>query len=212
MWSLLFACLLFCSFVTAEPVEMLQSGEWGDYAFHHPEGKFRGLVFLFSPASGRGAEDQADASRLAQNGWAVATVDSGVYLSRVGRGSDKQSDCLYLPGAVEWTSQFLEHRLGVANYQPPFLAGRGQGGTLVFALLSQGHKGSFRAGLSRDFTPILPATRRLCERPVAVISGSEQVLAADVPLSAEWILEAGGRLPPIWRLSEKKPPKPIRVW
>lgn len=191
------AGLLFSAWVWAAPVETLQSGEWGDYAFHRPDGDFHGLVFLFSPARGVATEDQSAARELASRGWAVALVDSGVYLHRVGQAdpAERHGDCLYLPGAVEWTSQFLQHRLGVGTYRPPFLAGREQGGALVYALLSQSHPGSFAAGLSRDFPLYLAANSILCERPAAGLSREGQTLAPDAPLGAEWFLAAGGAFP-----------------
>ncbi|QSA98894.1 virulence factor family protein [Methylococcus sp. EFPC2] len=197
MLYLALAGLLYGAWACASPaVENLQSGEWGQYAFHHPDGAFRGLVFLFSPEQGIQVDDQTAARELASRGWAVALVDSGIYLRRTRQANSAGSTaCLYLPGAVEWTSQFLQQRLAVETYRPPVLAGREQGGTLVYALLSQSHPGSFAAGLSLDFSPRLALTGRLCERPPAGLSQNEQTLESGMPMGAPWRLAASGTLP-----------------
>ncbi|CAK0780369.1 Virulence factor family protein [Gammaproteobacteria bacterium] len=140
-----------------------QSGEWGGYEVFQPKNTPQGLVFLFSPAGGPGAPEQAAIAALTAKDLAVALVDSRIYLTRVGGASPRTEDCLELPGAVLWASHWVQKELGFAAYQSAYLAGRGVGSSLVWTMLAQSSHQAFAAGFGADFSPQLPVGRPLCE-------------------------------------------------
>ena len=150
--------------VRAEGVSRhLQSGEWGDYEVFQSQNAPQGLVFLFSPAEGPGVPEHKAIAALTAKDLAVALVDSRIYLTRVGNTSSRATDCLELPGAVLWASHRVQKALGFAAYHPAYLAGRGVGGSLVWAMLAQSSPPAFAAGFSTDFSPQLAVGRPLCE-------------------------------------------------
>ena len=141
-----------------------EAGEWGRYDVWLPHDEVKELVFLLSPETGVGREERAAAAALTRLGAAVAVVDTRIYLQRVGgvRGPTEREACLDVPGAFLWTSHFLQKKLQLATYRPPYLVGRGAGAALAYVALAQSPPGAFAGGVSVDLRPTLPMRRPLC--------------------------------------------------
>lgn len=174
-----------CQVEASQVISVFDSAEWGRYELWSPEGKVKGLVFLFSPKSGLAREDKKTAATLVRLGAAVALVDTGTYLARIDNAV-AADECLSLPGSVEWTSNYLQHVMKIPSYQKPFLLGRECGAALVYGLLAQGEKGSFAGGLSIDFSPVLELKHPLCTCSPASMTPREQITAGTCSLCGWW--------------------------
>jgi len=170
------------------------SGEWGPYELWAPASPAQRLIFFFSDAGGFEEKDRDAARALVKLGAAVALVNTGTYLSRIDRSPDP-AECLYLPGAVEWTSHYLQQHLGFQAYRRPLLLGRGLGGDIVYALLAQGSSASFAGGLSVDFSPALSLRHPLCGCTAVTRSPDSQVLDPASHLCGWWHV-GGTKKPP----------------
>lgn len=162
-----------------------ESGEWGSYELWEPPRPAQGLVFFFSGAGGFQSVDRDAARTLIRLGAAVALVNTDVYRSRIDQDPDPDA-CLYLPGAVEWTSHYLQQYLGLPCYHRPLLLGKASGAGIVYALLVQGSPQSFAGAMSVDFTPLISLRHPLCNHHPASRSDAGQVLDSSSKLCAWW--------------------------
>jgi type IV secretory pathway VirJ component len=124
-----------------------------------PEQKPTGMVFLFSDASGWSAADDDFAQRLTDRGAIVVGVDLPRYLRSIAKVPD---DCAYLVSDIENISQQTQRAANVVNYNPPILAGRGQGGGLVMAIAAQTPAATIGHTLAIDPTASVPLAKTLC--------------------------------------------------
>lgn len=161
------------------------SGEWGVYDVWLPAGVPRGLVLMFSPATGIGRDEHAAAQELTRRGAAVALIDTEVYLRRMGASN---TACLEVPGAILWTSHLLEKKLGMPTYRPPYLVGRGAGAGLVYVALAQSSPHALDGGLGVDLTDRVLAIRRsLCNLTTTTTRDGRRL--GVYRLGAEWHLD-----------------------
>jgi type IV secretory pathway VirJ component len=166
-------------------ISLQDSGEWGSYELWEPAGTVKGLVFFFSAKGGFEPIDRDAARALTRLGAAVAMVNIDVYLSRIDRSANPK-ECLYLPGPVEWTSHYLQQKLGLTMYRKPLLLGRSAGAGIVFALLAQGSSESFAGGMSVDFSPFIPLQHPLCDHPPVSQTANGQMIAGSTRLCGWW--------------------------
>lgn len=124
-----------------------------------PEQTPNGMVFLFSDASGWSASDDDFAQHLADSGAIVVGVDLPRYLQAIDKVPD---DCAYLVSDIESISQQAQRAANVVNYNPPTLAGRGQGGGLVMAIAAQTPAATIGHTLAVDPTASVPLAKTLC--------------------------------------------------
>ena len=171
-------------------ISYYDSGEWGSYELWTPEHQPESLVFFFSDHEGFRPEEKKAARQLVNLGAAVALVNTDIYLSRIDQPSDPEEEGLYLPGAVEWTSHFLQEELHFPEYKKPYLLGRGVGAGIVQALLVQGGSNSFEGGLSIDFSPELPLKNPLSDHPPVSKKTSGQILDPKSKLCGWWHIDA----------------------
>jgi type IV secretory pathway VirJ component len=180
------AFILFsCSYRDEARVSLHDSGEWGRYELWEPAGAVKDLVFFFSDKGGFKPIDRDAASALTRLGAAVALVNTDVYLSRIDQSADPK-ECLYLPGPVEWTSHYLQQRLGLSRYRKPLLLGRAAGAGIVFALLAQGSSESFAGGMSVDFSSNIALQHPLCDHPPVSQTAKGQMLPGSTRLCGWW--------------------------
>ena len=124
-----------------------------------PHGKVRSFVILFSDDDGWDETESAVARNLATRGIAVAGVDTRAFLHQLDAGAGA---CVHPVQPLMRLAQEAEHRLGWSNYLRPALAGRGLGGTFVYATLAQAVPGVFVGGISVDYAGFLPGGKPWC--------------------------------------------------
>ena len=164
--------------------ESLGSREWGTLELYLPASKVRDVLLMFSGAAGVEAEDRQAAERLRSQGYALALVDSAAV---VRWSKEDRAACLELAAVGQWLSQTMQQRLGLEDFRPAVLLGRGAGAWVVHSLLAQAPGGVFKAGLSVDFMPGNPTARPLCG--VATVAADRHI-APDTALQGGWALAA----------------------
>lgn len=145
------------------PVD-LASDDWGAYQAQPPNGPPTRLVFAFGSADD--AQLDAATQALARRGALVARVD----VDRFAAGLAKKTDaCLYLSGMVEWHTNYLGRRFGLAHLDPPLLVGHERGAGVVYTLLAQAAELAFSGGVTDppDAALAIPLHKPLCNLDVA---------------------------------------------
>ena len=89
----------------------------------------------------------------------VAGVDITHYLAQLGQSSEK---CLYPAADFEALSQAVQKSRGFERYVTPVLVGYSSGATLVYAVIVEAPRTTFRGAISLGFCPDLALTRPLC--------------------------------------------------
>jgi type IV secretory pathway VirJ component len=131
------------------------------------------------------------AQELASMDALVVGIDIRHYFAALARASQA---CSYPAADFEALSQYIQKRLGFAQYTPPVLVGYSSGATLVYATLAQAPPNTFRGAISLGFCPDLPLSRPLCRgsglesKPRAKGKGYNFLPTA---LSAPWIALQG---------------------
>ncbi len=171
--------------VATEPLnEFLPSREWGTPELFLPASKARDVLLMFSGVAGVEAQDRQAAERLRSQGYALALVDSAAL---VRWAKEDRAACLELAAVGQWLSQTMQQRLGLEDFRPAVVLGRGAGAWVVHSLLAQAPEGVFQAGLSVNFMPGNPTARPLCG--VATVAADRHV-APDTVLHGAWALAA----------------------
>ena len=133
---------------------IVSGGRFGDVTVTQPVGPLRGLVVLYSPATGWSAADQQTADALAKAGALTVGVDTARYAANL---SAKKEACHQLVGDAEALSHQLERQSQSSRYFAPIVAGTGQGATLAMHVLEQAPSntvaGAVSVGAERDLDP-----------------------------------------------------------
>jgi len=116
-------------------------------------------VFLFSDRNGWSAADEDFADRLGRDGAIVIGVDLPQYLQAIDR---TPADCAYLVSDIESISHQVQRADEAGAYNPPILAGRGQGGGLVMAIAAQTPADTIGHSIAVDPTASVPLGKTLC--------------------------------------------------
>ena len=124
-----------------------------------PSGPPKGFVIYFSDQGGW--DDDADhiAHRLARSGYAVAGIDTSVFLAQLSEG---KAACIHPVQPLMAVARKAQRDFGWSSYVSPTLAGHGLGGTVVYATLAQAVPGIFRAGISYDYGGFIPGNKPWC--------------------------------------------------
>ena len=125
----------------------MDAKRYGDVQIVAPSGEQRGMVILYSRASGWGTPDQAAAEALARKGALVAGVDTRVYLSHL-NALDKT--CHVLIGDAEALSREAQRTHPAPRYDSPLLVGAGEGGALAEQILAQAPVNTIAGAISLD--------------------------------------------------------------
>lgn len=133
------------------------------------------------------------AEQLAGMDAAVVGIDMRRYAAALDRSAES---CGYAAADFEALSQWLQRRLDYPGYTTPVLAGYSSGATLVYAVLIQAPRGTFRAALSLGFCPDLSLRRPLCRgNGLAWVPGPRGRGVSFTPADssgAPWIVLQGG--------------------
>jgi type IV secretory pathway VirJ component len=156
-FSLISFCLV--AITGSAPADQFDSGLIPSPHILMPDGAPSSTVFLFSDKQGWSAADEDFAGRLASDGSIVVGVDLPQYLQSIDKVDD---DCAYLVSDIEGLSQQMQRASGSSNYNPPILAGKGEGGGLVMAIAAQTPAATVGHSVAVDPTATLPLTKTLC--------------------------------------------------
>jgi type IV secretory pathway VirJ component len=118
-----------------------------------------GMVFLVSGAKGWGAAEEAEAKDIVDSGAAVVGIDFPSYMQSL---AADDGDCIYMISDIEDISQQIQRRIGNRNYRHPILAGAGEGGALVLAMIAQSPLATIGGAVAVDPVEGVPLKKQLC--------------------------------------------------
>jgi type IV secretory pathway VirJ component len=194
MRTVLLSALLLASQATAARAteDSLRVGRFGSVHLYQQSAKPSRVVLFVSGDGGwnKGVVDMA--RELAGLDALVAGVDITHYLAQLDASSEK---CVYPAADFEALSQAVQKSRAFERYVTPVLVGYSSGATLVYAVIAQAPRTTFRGAISLGFCPDLALTRPLCPgdgletRPNPHAKG---VLLLPAPgLETPWILLQG---------------------
>jgi type IV secretory pathway VirJ component len=137
-----------------------------------PDGDPQALVVLLSDAPGWQASDQTEAERLQANGAIVVGIDTPKYIASL---AQDKGDCIYTVSDIEALGHQLQRKAGNANFLPPIVAGRGEGGALALAILAQTPKATIGQTLAVDPEAGIPLTKQFCTPAEKKVVGDRMV-------------------------------------
>ncbi|HEV7247164.1 MAG TPA: AcvB/VirJ family lysyl-phosphatidylglycerol hydrolase [Shinella sp.] len=156
------AGLLACSLPLATAAQDKQAFVTGMIPADHilmPEGAPGASVFLISDAAGWGAEEDKQAADLVANGAAVIGIDFPTYLETL--QADK-GDCVYMISDIEALAHQVQRAGGATRYNPPIVAGTGEGGALALAMIAQSPAATIGEAIAVDPEAGIPLDKVLC--------------------------------------------------
>jgi type IV secretory pathway VirJ component len=118
-----------------------------------------GMVFLVSGAKGWGAAEEAEAKDIVDSGAAVVGIDFPSYMQSL---AADDGDCIYMISDIEDISQQIQRRIGNRDYRHPILAGAGEGGALVLAMIAQSPLATIGGAVAVDPVEGVPLKKQLC--------------------------------------------------
>lgn len=116
-------------------------------------------VFLISGADGWGAEEDKQAADLTAKGAAVVGIDLPTYMKTL--RADK-GDCVYMISDVESLAHQVQRAGGATEYNPPIIAGIGEGGALALAMIAQSPAATVGEAIAVDPEAGIPLEKVLC--------------------------------------------------
>ena len=134
--------------------------------------KLQGMVFLVSDAQGWGAKEEAQAQALLASGSAVVGIDFPSYIKSL---DAEQDECVYMISDIEDLSQQVQRRIGNPSYRHPIIAGIGEGGALVLAMISQTPNETINEAIAVDPLAGIPVTKELCTPAEKQVAGNRSV-------------------------------------
>ncbi|PLK69794.1 type IV secretory pathway protein AcvB [Rhizobium sp. TH135] len=137
-----------------------------------PERDPQSLVVLLSDAPGWQDADQKEAERLQANGAIVVGIDTPKYMASL---SADKGDCIYTVSDIEALGHQLQRKAGNANFLPPIVAGRGEGGALALAILAQTPKATIGQTLALDPEAGIPLTKQFCTPAEKKVDGDRML-------------------------------------
>lgn len=176
----------------AHAQEKISHGSFKEVSLYRPKGEAHSFVLFLSGEAGWTPALAGQAQALADQGAAVAGINTPQVLAQMVRDS---GDCLLPDGDLENLSHFLQGYARLPAYFPPLLVGPGLGGTLGYAMLAQAPADTFGGAISMGFCPELALKKPLCrgegvhftKRP----GGAGLALLPSPKLSAPWVVLQG---------------------
>jgi type IV secretory pathway VirJ component len=117
----------------------------------------------------------------------VVGIDLPRYLARLGSSSER---CSYPPADLEGLSQYVQRRLGFADYVNPILVGYSSGATLAYTTLVQAPVGAFAGAISMGFCSDQTLAKPLCRQ--------NELDWEPNPLKSDYRFRAVARAPAPW--------------
>ena len=160
----------------------------GVATLYRPAGPMRGVVLFMSGDGGwnLGVIDMAKA--LTRQGVAVAGISTPVFMKALEADKGK---CINPNFALTALAQDVEHKLGLAHYVRPILAGYSSGATLAYGALALSPRGIYAGALSLGFGPDMDGHKPWCAAP----GFAATIITRPV---AGWLLPPMARLPAPW--------------
>ena len=111
----------------------------------------RGLVVLFSDASGWSSLTDDAAAALARDGALVVGIDLPAYLRRLDLHTKEA--CHSLVGDIELISRQIQRDRGNTSYRTPIVVGIGEGGAVAAVILAQAPSATLSGAVAYDPLP-----------------------------------------------------------
>ncbi|SFB27199.1 Type IV secretory pathway, VirJ component [Rhizobium sp. NFR07] len=118
-----------------------------------------GMVFLVSGGKGWGEAEETEAKEIVDSGAAVVGIDFPSYMQSL---AADDGDCIYMISDIEDISQQIQRRIGNRDYRHPILAGAGEGGALVLAMIAQSPLATIGGAVAVDPVEGVPLKKQLC--------------------------------------------------
>lgn len=148
--------------IPSRPVLAQPSFETGMIPADHiliPEGDVSANIFLISDGDGWGQDEEKEASELNNAGAIVVGIDLPKYLTAL---ANDTRDCIYMISDVESLAHQIQRSAGTNNYQPPIIAGAGEGGTLALAMIAQSPMATIGEAVAVDPAAGIALAKDLC--------------------------------------------------
>ncbi|WP_119255319.1 AcvB/VirJ family lysyl-phosphatidylglycerol hydrolase [Shinella zoogloeoides] len=124
-----------------------------------PDGAPDASVFLISGAAGWGDDEEKQAAALVEKGAAVVGIDFPAYMKTL---AADDGDCVYMISDVESLAHQVQRAGGATSYNPPVLAGIGEGGALALAMIAQSPAATIDEAVVVDPVAGIPLDKVLC--------------------------------------------------
>lgn len=180
--ALLTAAVLLPSHAPAQDAQKYETGMIPSDHILLPDGDITSTIFLVSGAGGWDATTQKEADALLEKGAAVVGIDFPEYIKSLDADED---DCVYMISDIEQLAQEIQRKAGVLNYSLPILAGAGDGGALVLAMIAQSPVATIGEAVAVDPTASIPLKKILCTPATKDKDGERTIYGlTDGPLPA----------------------------
>ncbi len=158
----IFALVFSVSALAAKPVQedTLHFGEFGKVHIYQKTNNPDQVVLFISGDGGwnTGVADMAE--KLADQNAMVVGIDINTLFRNMAKINRK---CLYPAGDFQQMAQYVQRKMGLAQYHIPILAGYSSGATLVYVLLAEAPINTFSGGISLGFSPDLDFPKPFCK-------------------------------------------------
>lgn len=151
--------LLFPAGAHAQDAPQFQMGAIPPGHIFLPEGEPQANVFLISDAAGWGSKEEDLAKTLLEKGATVVGVDLPSYVKAL---SSDPGDCIYMISDIEALAQQMQRARGASRYNPPVLAGIGDGGALALAMIAQSPDATIGEAIAVNPKASIPLQKILC--------------------------------------------------
>jgi type IV secretory pathway VirJ component len=154
-----------------------------------PSGAILGYVAFFSDEKGWSADDDRALSAIARTGALAVGVDAKVYLANLRAGGNpvQRNGCADIYQDVEDLSRQVQQRHPSAFYNPPLVAGVGEGGAIAYAALVQAPADFVSGAISLDPTATLDLALPPCRLDSFVLQGEGvRAIGAVSVLHGDW--------------------------
>lgn len=147
-----------------------------------PEGGPKANVFLISDSSGWGKREEDLAQTLVDKGSTVVGIDYPQYIKTL---ATDDGDCIYMISDVEALAQQMQRAGGASRYNPPILAGMGDGAALALAMISQSPNATIGEAIAVNPKAGIPLQKVLCTPASKTKAGNRTIYGfTDGPLPA----------------------------
>ncbi|MCO6178706.1 virulence factor family protein [Ciceribacter sp. RN22] len=147
-----------------------------------PKGDVRADIFLISDAGGWGDNEEQQAQALVDKGAIVVGIDLPTYLKAL-RADD--GDCVYMISDVESLAHQVQRAAETSVFNPPIVAGIGEGAALALAMIAQSPAATIGEAIAVDPVASIPLDKELCTPATKERVGDRMVYGlTDGPLPA----------------------------
>jgi len=188
--------LMFASPEAQAVPKKFSHGHYQNVEVWQPQGPDRGVVLLLTDSRGKGPDADTVAQALAADGRWVAVINTAALMTALKQEKD---DCIALTGDLDNLGRHLQGWSHRAGFDPPILAGIGDGAALSYVAAAGAETDTFSAWLGIAPSADPPKALPLCDGPgVAVSRNAVEPFELDMPAAA-WF-DSGVPLDPFWPL------------